>query len=504
LVTDRIQMSLPNVTASAASVAASGAPPGRPAVAMLAIVVAVTAWRLLALLWTGHDLQPDEAQYWLWAQEPAFGYFSKPPMVAWLIGATTAACGDGEACVRLGSPLLHGMAALAIWRLGQEIGGPRLGLWSGTLYLTLPGIGFSSLLVSTDVPLLLCWCVALLALWRLSHGGGVGWAVAGGLAAGAGLLSKYAMAYLLLCAVVWMAIAPAAARRVGIAKAAVMLAIALALLAPNLGWNALNGFPTLRHTAANANLAGPLLHPDRLAAFVGGQALLLGPVLFAALVLRLVRLRRPVGEAQGFLLAFGLPVLAFMLVQSLLSRAHANWAAVSYPALTILVAHWLIELGRTRILVAALALHLAIAAALPALPTLAGDIRVGGGGTLAERLQGWSRLGRSVAAQLAADGQPKLLLADRKGAALLAYYARPASGLRMWEPDGVAGNHFEMTWPLRADETGPLLLVAPAEVAERIASRFTTATPRGRVAPPERPERSSDWRMIRVDGFGGY
>jgi hypothetical protein len=156
LVTDRVQMSLPNVTASAASVAASGAPPGRPAVAMLAIVVAVTAWRLLALIWTGHDLQPDEAQYWLWAQEPAFGYFSKPPMVAWLIGATTAACGDGEACVRLGSPLLHGMAALAIWRLGQEIGGPRLGLWSGTLYLTLPGIGFSSLLVSTDVPLLLC------------------------------------------------------------------------------------------------------------------------------------------------------------------------------------------------------------------------------------------------------------------------------------------------------------------------------------------------------------
>jgi 4-amino-4-deoxy-L-arabinose transferase-like glycosyltransferase len=84
------------------------------------------------------------------------------------------------------------------------------------------------------------WCVALLALWRLSHGGDVGWAVAGGLAAGAGLLSKYAMAYLLLCAVVWMEIAPAAARRVGIAKAAVMLAIALALLAPNLGWNALN------------------------------------------------------------------------------------------------------------------------------------------------------------------------------------------------------------------------------------------------------------------------
>jgi 4-amino-4-deoxy-L-arabinose transferase-like glycosyltransferase len=471
---------------------------------MLAIVAAVTLWRVLALLWAGHDLQPDEAQYWLWAQEPAFGYFSKPPVVAWLIAATTAVCGDGEACVRLSSPLLHGVAALAVWRLGEEIGGPRLGLWAGGLYLTLPGIGFSSLLISTDVPLLASWSVALLALWRLSRGAGIGWAVAGGLAAGAGLLSKYAMAYLLLCALAWVAIAPAAARRIGHVNAAIFAALALASLAPNLLWNAFNDFPTLRHTAANANLGGPLLHPGRLGAFVGGQALLLGPVLFAVLVLCVVRLRRPFDDAQAFLLAFGLPVLAIMMIQALLSRAHANWAAVCFPALVILLARWLLERGRIRILTAALAVQLAVAAVLPALPVLAGDLRVGRGGTLAERLQGWSTLGRRVAAQLEADGHPRLLLADRKAAALLSYYARPRAGLRMWEPDGAAGNHFEMAWPLRAGEPGPLLLVAPAQMAERIAARFASAEPRGSVAPPERPDRSSDWRMIRLDGFGGY
>jgi 4-amino-4-deoxy-L-arabinose transferase-like glycosyltransferase len=472
--------------------------------AMLAIVAAVTAWRALALLWAGHDLQPDEAQYWLWAQEPAFGYFSKPPMVAWLIGATTAVCGDGEACVRAGSPLLHGAAALAVWRLAHDIGGARLGLWAGTVYLTLPGIGFSALLISTDVPLLACWCVALLALWRLSQGAGMGWAVAGGLAAGFGLLSKYAMAYLLLCTVVWALLAPGAARRIGLARAAVLLAVALALLLPNLAWNLLNDFPTLRHTAANANLGGQLLRPDRFAAFVGGQALLLGPILFVALALCVARLRRPLGEAQAFLLAFGLPVLAIILVQALLSRAHANWAAVSYPAIAILLAQWLLRLGRLRVLAAAVALNLAVTILLPALPTLAGDLRVGRGGTLAERMQGWSRLGRAVAAQLEAEGQPPLLLAERKAAALLAYYARPAAGLKMWEPDGVPGNHFEMSWPLRAGDTGRMLLVAPAETAERIAARFARAEPRGRVAPPERPDRSSDWRLLRVEGFGGY
>jgi 4-amino-4-deoxy-L-arabinose transferase-like glycosyltransferase len=235
LVTDRTQMSLPNATASAASGARSSAPPGPTARAMIAIAVAVTAWRVLALFWAGHDLQPDEAQYWLWAQEPAFGYFSKPPMVAWLIGATTAVCGDGEACVRLGSPMLHGLAALVVWRLGQEIGGPRLGLWSGTLYLTLPGIGFSSLLVSTDVPLLLCWCVALLALWRLSQGGGTGWAIAGGLAAGAGLLSKYAMAYLLLCALVWAVIGEVPPEATLFGGTIILAALVLSVVATTIG-----------------------------------------------------------------------------------------------------------------------------------------------------------------------------------------------------------------------------------------------------------------------------
>ena len=68
--------------------------------------------------------------------------------------------------------------------------------------------------------------------------------------------------------------------------------------------------------------------------------------------------------------------------------------------------------------------------------------------------------------------------------------------------EAVAGQRLVV--PLRAGEPGPLLLVAPAHMAERIAARFASAEPRGSVAPPERPDRSSDWRMIRLDGFGGY
>ena len=67
--------------------------PGRAARAHLilsiAAIVAITGWRLLALWLTPLDLFMDEAQYWLWGDELALGYFSKPPLIGWVIRAFT-------------------------------------------------------------------------------------------------------------------------------------------------------------------------------------------------------------------------------------------------------------------------------------------------------------------------------------------------------------------------------------------------------------------------------
>ena len=45
--------------------------------------------RLFALYFAKTDLFFDEAQYWLWSRDLAFGYFSKPPLIAWLIRLAT-------------------------------------------------------------------------------------------------------------------------------------------------------------------------------------------------------------------------------------------------------------------------------------------------------------------------------------------------------------------------------------------------------------------------------
>src|ERR1700680_1577978 len=59
----------------------------------LAAVAAITAARLLWLEVQSAGLYPDEAQYWFWAQHLELGYYSKPPLVAWLIALTTTMLG---------------------------------------------------------------------------------------------------------------------------------------------------------------------------------------------------------------------------------------------------------------------------------------------------------------------------------------------------------------------------------------------------------------------------
>ena len=67
---------------------------GGRAGAVVALVAALTLARLWAAAGTG--LTHDEAYYWLWSKNLAFGYFDLPPMVAVLIRASTAVFGESE------------------------------------------------------------------------------------------------------------------------------------------------------------------------------------------------------------------------------------------------------------------------------------------------------------------------------------------------------------------------------------------------------------------------
>jgi 4-amino-4-deoxy-L-arabinose transferase-like glycosyltransferase len=466
---------------------------------LLVAVAAGLALTLARLLWLAAgttDLYPDEAQYWLWAQAPDWGYYSKPPLVAWIIAASTALLGEGTFGIRAAAPVLHLGTSLLLYAIARRLYDARVACWSAIAFLTLPGISVSSLVISTDVPLLFAWAAALYAFLRAREAPGWGWWVAVGAAAGLGLLAKYAMAYWFLSAALFLAFERGERRHwKGLLLAG---AVALLVYAPNFAWNAAHGFVSYAHTRDNASLGGTLFHPLELAEFVGSQFGVFGPILFAAL-LAIVFGRRFADRRDRLLAWFALPTLVLVVALSLLSRSNANWAAPAYVSATVLVVAALARLGRTRLLAASLALHLALGALLMGGREAAAAL----GAPLPApvdpwaRLEGWSELG-AIVARHAAE-RPGFLVAsdDRETLAALAYYG-PARELAKWNEDGRVDDHFDLTADMRGRVGRDFVFVTRAEDAAGFAAHFDAVEKLGEFAPRK------SYTIWALRGFRGY
>jgi len=450
--------------------------PADPAMAAwrmaLWITVALTAVRLAAIFITPLELYPDEAQYWLWSRTLDFGYFSKPPMVAWAIWATTLGS-DAEPFVRLSAPLFQAATALGVFVLARRLYGAEIALAACALSPLMPGVQLSAAVGATDAPLLaaLVWALATYVYLPQTEGRRR-WVAAGGAGALLGLafLSKYAAIYALIGVGLHLLISREA-RRVWTPGAIAAAVGALALvMAPNLIWNARHGFSTVQHTAANANWsAGDLFHPVAMLEFLGSQFGVFGPIPFAVLVGGAVLLswRRRLTGADITLLCFALPPFLIVTLQALLSRANANWTAAGYVAGVILVAAWLLRWRARGWFIAAMATQGLLAAAFLAFvisPDLAERAGMANG---FKRAKGWSQMTEALTDRAMHDLRVSALAVDDRfmfnAAAYYGrdYFARPdAAPLRMWVRTAHAQNQAEAEAPLTAADGDRILALS--------------------------------------------
>ncbi len=482
------------------------APADRRARALaLALIAFVTLARCALLTFEPPNLSFDEAQYWAWAQTIQLGYYSKPPMVAWAIAATTALFGDGEGAVKLGSTLAQGAAAALLFLLGRALFGGRLGAWSGAAWITMPAVSLSAVMITTDPFLLVFWAAALLALVEAPRrGAGFNrWWLALGVAFGLGLLSKYAMAFFLGCLALWLLWDRAARPLLRMPGLWLGLGLGVLIYLPNLLWNAANGFVSYAHTKDNANLRGDLFNPDKLAEFVVGQFGVFGPILMVGLLLGFVAaFRRGADSRLRLLASFSLPVLAVMTTESLLSRANANWTAPAFVSGTVL-ACWALARWRPVLLKASLALHVVIMAGMYHLD----DARrvVDFKFDPQKRIKGWDQVGEQVAAVLAAHPGARLLADERKVLATLIYYVRPHPfDAVKWNPSGKVRDHYDQTTRL---EPGPGTLIYVTEQPDLpgdMNGRFARAERLADIVVPLHHDYARRLAVWRLSGFAGY
>lgn len=417
----------------------------------LFLVALIVGARIAVLWFTPTDLFFDEAQYWAWGQEPAFGYFSKPPLIGWIIRATTELAGSiAPFWIRLPAPLFHGATAiiLALWMRQME---PRAALAAGLIYLTMPILTIGSWLISTDTIMAPFLAAALWLWWRYLRAPSLTLALFAGLCVGVAMMAKYAGFYF------WVGVLVASLHpglRPRPVHALAALGVCLLVLSPNLLWNLQNGLITFSHTAENVDWVQQDnaidLNVRGVAAFLGNQLLVIGPIFF---LLWFAPIRRLRDADIAYLLAFSLPVLCLVTLQALLSKAYGNWAFAAYLAAAPLVALWITRANRTRLLKAGLALNIALALATTLL-----ILRPGLAPQITARYMGRSDVTQSIIN--AAKGRA-ILATDRE---LLADLTHAAAKTRTQIfapiPQGPPHNYYEMTkaW----DGITPVFLVTRA------------------------------------------
>jgi len=426
------------------------------------------AARLLGLYFSPMNLHGDEAQYWAWSRTFDWGYFSKPPMIAWVIGASTAIFGNVEWAVRVSSPLLHPLIAYALFRTGRFMYDDRTGFWAAALYFTMPAVWLSSGIVSTDVPLLLCWVLALNAFMHLRETPNWQWAVLMGLSIGFGMLSKYAMLFFIPALVLSILIDSKSRTALLSLRGVLAMSISLAVLAPNIWWNIQNDFATINHTVANANLKGIPFHPLELLEFWVSQIGVFGPLTLAVLIIALAAAMRGKLQRRTLLLAlFVLSPLSVISLEALLSRANANWAVTAYMAGAILAVRYGLQ-HLPRFSKAGVWVNVSFGflfGAVALVPTFANSL---GLANAVKRVRGWPQTESIITNVVKAghDGKAYVAIATDNRLVFydLLYYGIETNTelpLRMWRNTAHINHHAEATASLAASEAqnGPVLIV---------------------------------------------
>ncbi|MEC7379175.1 MAG: glycosyltransferase family 39 protein [Pseudomonadota bacterium] len=475
-------------------------------VVFLTFVLLVVVYRVVMLLALDVPLFYDEAYYFGWAQELAFGYFSKPPMVAWSIALTTIAT-DSSWAVRLSSPLFYAVAAIFVWRTSLLWFDEKSAAWAGGIFLTLPLVGFNSMFVTTDAPLLCFWCASLWALSHALQSDRLRFWLLTGLFCGLGLMSKYSMGILLLGALTLLLWVPEY-RKFFVRPGPYLGALLAALVfLPNVLWNVNNEFVSLKHTAEISQLDRSTLNFAGLLEFAGAQLICLGPWF---LWLLRPKAHGSYGLAQsGYKFALCLSVAFFLVIglQALLSRANANWAAPGFAGVAMLLGVAMARLTGPGLGIAGMGLNMLLILTLQFYHPLLGvfGVQPAADNDPYKRVSGWRE--GVYALQSTIDEDPTRLVVSNSRFLLanFEYYLNaPQPTLLAWDSNGQIDNHYELRASL-ADYSGAnVLFVARNPLTEMVLQRFQSSRVLAPIEVPVYRDLTRRLYVYQLNGFKGY
>lgn len=319
-----------------------------PFLALCLVLIAKAAAVIALIVYSEIGLGPDEAQYWTWSQYLDWGYYSKPPGIAWQIWSGTQLFGNTELGVRFFSVVLSFLLSVATFFLAIACRiQPKTAFWAGVVMALTPIGLLSSFLAITDGGMVLFWtlsCIVMaLSITRQQTP------------------NYYLLGCLILCGALfkwpiylfWGVVLAFMFVYRYLASFQVIGGIIVSLigLAPSIYWNSFHEWATFRHVAATvAGEPDPRFIKGNIWEFLGAQAGLLSPIIFVILLFSFIFLFRKRKIIPPPLIFCGASSLVLLLLFSLLAvfqKIQGNWCSFVYPSAIVFLTWFACEKTRS-------------------------------------------------------------------------------------------------------------------------------------------------------------
>ena len=133
---------------------------------LFVFLLAISVFRIYYIQQGPLDLSPDEAHYWEWSRRLDWSYYSKGPMIAYLIYIGTAILGDNVFGIRVMAVIFSALSSVFIYALGKNMYGKRVGLLSAILLQIIPLFSTYGIIFTIDSPFIFFWILFLFLFHR--------------------------------------------------------------------------------------------------------------------------------------------------------------------------------------------------------------------------------------------------------------------------------------------------------------------------------------------------
>jgi len=360
------------------------------------------------------DLSPDEAHYWEWSRRLDLSYYSKGPLIAYLIYLGTSVFGDNEFGIRVMAVLFSALSSVFLYKLIKDLyHNTPAAVFGSLLFQTIPLFTPFGIIFSIDSPFIFFWILSLYVFWlavknserfsSISYSSHKLSAIKiwllVGITTGLGLLTKYTMAFFFLCGFLFLLLSD----KKWLLKTFtpyIALITALLIFSPVILWNIQNDWVTLKHTLGHVGVAdGFRLSLHTFGEFTASQIGVITPLLFLLMLYRLFK-GCNYDVKRRFLFFFSIPILAFFLLKSLQGKVQANWAMHGYITALIAFSGYYLNSGikKSKAAVVLTAVGIIIAFAVTVVGHYPSMLNLPTKSDPTSRLRGWSNLGAEVSA----------------------------------------------------------------------------------------------------------